>query len=343
MHVLLIGGTGFIGPWVVRRLVAAGHDVAVYHRGQTAADLPPSARHILGERADLPSRRAELAAFAPDVVLDMRAMTARDAATIGQALAGIARRRVVLSSQDVYRAYGRLIGTEPGPPDSLPLTEDGPLRERLYPYRGKDLGHGPGFDDYDKIPVERDALNTPGLPGTVLRLPMVYGPGDTQHRTFEYLRRMDDGRRVIPLESGFAGWCWTSGYVEDVAHAIALAVEQERAAGRVYNIGEATAPTRAEWVRRIGAAASWEGEVAALDRALLPSALVPDLDTAQDLVSDSSRIRKELGYRETVPPDEALRRTVAWERAHPPAAFDPAQFDYAAEDAALAAWRRPGI
>src|SRR5207245_1703293 len=26
------------------------------------------------------------------------------------------------------------------------------------------------------------------------RLPCVYGPGDYQHRTFEYLKRMDDGR-----------------------------------------------------------------------------------------------------------------------------------------------------
>lgn len=343
MRILVIGGTGFIGPWVVRRLVAAVHDVAVYHRGQTTAELPPSVRHILGDRADLPARRADLAAFAPDVALDMRALTERDAATVGRALAGIARRRVVLSSQDVYRAYGRLIGTEPGPPDPVPLAEDAPLRERLYPYRGKDLGAGPGFDDYDKILVERDALNTPGLPGTVLRLPMVYGPGDEQHRTFEYLRRMDDGRRVIPLESGFAGWRWTSGYVEDVAHALALAVERDAAAGRVYNVGEEIAPPRAEWVRRIGGAAGWRGEVAELGRALLPPALVPDLDTAQDLVSDSTRIRAELGYRETVPPDEALRRTVAWERAHPPAALDPARFDYAAEDAALAAHRQPGV
>lgn len=336
MRVLLLGGTGFIGPWVVRRLTAAGHDIAVFHRGQTAADLPVSVRHILGDREELPARRNELAKFAPEVAIDMRALTERDALLAGQALTGIARRRVVLTSQDVYRAYGRLIGTEPGPPDALPLTEDAPLRERLYPYRGKDLGAGDGYDDYDKILVERDALNTPGLPGTVLRLPMVYGPGDTQHRTFEYLKRMDDGRSVIPLESGLSQWRWTPGYVEDVAHAIALAVEQDRAAGRIYNVGEVTAPTRVEWMRRIGVAAGWRGEVVALTRAVLPPSLVPDLDTAQDLVSDSSRIRTELGYRETLPPDEAMRRTVAWERAHPPASVDPAQFDYAAEDAAIA-------
>src|SRR5690348_15147988 len=109
MRVLILGGTGFIGPWVVRRLVAAGHEVAVYHRGQTAADLPPSVRHIAGERDELPARRDELTAFAPNLALDMRAMTERDAQPAGEPLAGVARRRVALSSQDVYRAYGRLI------------------------------------------------------------------------------------------------------------------------------------------------------------------------------------------------------------------------------------------
>ena len=37
-------------------------------------------------------------------------------------------------------------------------------------------------DAYDKIPVERAVLGNPALPGIVLRLPMVYGPGDRLHR-----------------------------------------------------------------------------------------------------------------------------------------------------------------
>jgi hypothetical protein len=36
-----------------------------------------------------------------------------------------------------------------------------------------------------------------------------------------------------------------------------------------------------------------------------------------------------------VPLDEAIRRTVEWERANPPLAINPQQFDYAAEDAAM--------
>ena len=53
MKVVVIGGTNFLGPPLVRRLVALGHEVAVFHRGRTGADLPPAVEHILGDRHDL--------------------------------------------------------------------------------------------------------------------------------------------------------------------------------------------------------------------------------------------------------------------------------------------------
>ena len=55
---------------------------------------------------------------------------------------------------------------------------------------------------------------------------------------------------------------------------------------------------------------------------------------AQNLVTDTGRIRQELGYREEVPPAEALRRTVEWERANPPG--QPPPLDYVEEDRVLA-------
>jgi hypothetical protein len=54
------------------------------------------------------------------------------------------------------------------------------------------------------------------------------------------------------------------------------------------------------------------------------------------------RIRQELGYTEPVPLDVGISRTIKWERANPPAQVDPKQFDYAAEDAALAQLRLRG-
>jgi hypothetical protein len=56
---------------------------------------------------------------------------------------------------------------------------------------------------------------------------------------------------------------------------------------------------------------------------------------AQDLAPDTARLRREPGYAERVGRAAALRATAAWERAHPPPGVDPAQFDYAAEDALL--------
>jgi len=56
----------------------------------------------------------------------------------------------------------------------------------------------------------------------------------------------------------------------------------------------------------------------------------------QHWVADTTRIRVELGYRERVTVADALKRTIEWERSHPPGDVDPGQFDYAAEDAVLA-------
>jgi nucleoside-diphosphate-sugar epimerase len=344
MRILIVGGTGFIGPHVVRRLAAKGHEVTVFHRGRTEADLPPEVAHLHGDRAQLPEFRDELRRLAPEVVLDMRPINAQEARTLREAFAGQARRAVALSSGDVYRAYGVLRRTEPGPPDPVPLAEDAPLRRKLYPYRGPSPRAADDpmrwADDYDKILVERVIQGDPTLPGTVLRLPMVYGPGDEARRLFPYLKRMDDRRPAIVLDEGMARWRWTRGYVEDVAAAVVAAVVAavlyDRAAGRVYNVGEPHALSEADWVRAIARAAGWDGEVVTAPAGRLPAGPLSGLNWDQDIVTDTSRIRAELGYTEAFSLDEALARTVAWERAHPPATIDPRAFDYAAEDAILA-------
>ena len=329
MRVLIIGGTNFIGPCVVRRLVEYGHKVAVFHRGRTAADLPEETAYITGDRRNLASFTQDFERFSPDVVLDMIPMNEHDAKTLVEVFRGVAQRVVAISSEDVYRAYDIVRRRHPGPPDPTPLTEDAPLRERLYPYDRE------GVEEYEKILVEKVVLNAPELPGTILRLPAVYGPGDYQHRLFPYLKRMDDGRPEIPLEEGVASWRWTHGYVEDVAEAIVLAVTEERAANRIYNVGEPEPPTWADWVRQIGHAAGWSGEILEVPKDSLPNNPMSGLNPDQHWVIDTSRIRRELGYEESVPREEALQHTVTWERQNPPTEID-ARFDYAAEDAALA-------
>ena len=55
----------------------------------------------------------------------------------------------------------------------------------------------------------------------------------------------------------------------------------------------------------------------------------------QHLDMDSTKIRSDLGYKETIPRPRALEMTLAWDREHPLKQLDGAQFDYAAEDSIL--------
>ena len=339
MRILIIGGTNFMGPHVVRTLSEQGHEVTVLHRGQTEADLPPGVNEILGDRRPINERAAELRQLAPDVVLDMIPYTEQDAKEVMRVFSGIARRLVAISSQDVYRAFGRVNGKETGPVESLPITEYSELRQNLYPYRGETLRdqNDPKRwqDDYDKILVERVVMSDANLPGTVLRLPMVYGPGDYQHRLYNYLRRMDDQRPAILLDEAEAAWRWTHGYVENVSDAIALAVTDKRAAGSIYNVGEPFTFTMAEWVALIGKIAGWQGKVVNVPHGQLPEPLRWDINAKQDIVVDSSRMRKELDYTERVDIEESLRRTIEWERTNPPKEIDLNAFDYEMEDSFL--------
>ena len=339
MYILVIGGTNFMGPPVVRSLNEQGHEVTVFHRGQTRTDLPRGVKEILGDRRSLDKMAVELQRLAPEVVLDMIPFTEQDALEIVHMFTGIAHRLVAISSQDVYRAFGRVNGKEAGPIESIPITEDSALRQNLYPYRGETLRNQDDpkrwQDDYDKILVERVMMGDTNLPGTILRLPMVYGPGDYQHRLFSYLKRMDDKRPAILLDEAEAQWRWTHGYVENVADAIALTVTHKRSAGQIYNVGEPFTFTMAEWVAFIGKIVGWQGRVITVSHGRLPEPLRWDINAEQDIVVDSSRIRRELGYKERIDVEEALRRTIAWERVNPPTEIDPKEFDYAMEDSFL--------
>jgi nucleoside-diphosphate-sugar epimerase len=218
MRIIVIGGTHFIGPHVVRGL--RDHEVAVVHRGLNCSD----ASHVHADRTDLPRD------LHGDVVIDMICMNEREA----RSAAGHFRdeRRVVISSADVYRQYDGLYGRYAGPPDPIPLAEDAALRENFYPYGG----------EYEKILVERRLA---GPRTTILRLPAVYGPGDEQHRFAPWLG--PNGT----INGKQADWRWTKGYVENVADAIVLAALDERASGKTYNVGEPDAPAEREWARLV--------------------------------------------------------------------------------------------
>ncbi|MEO0988010.1 MAG: NAD-dependent epimerase/dehydratase family protein [Cyanobacteria bacterium J06639_14] len=338
MNILVIGGTNFIGPYVVHQLAKHGHQVMVFHRGKTQADLPPSVQHIYGDRAQLPDYQDVFYKFAPDVVLDMIAYTETEAQTVVDLFKGHARRIVVISSQDVYRAHDIIWKVETDILDPTPLSEDSPLRSRRYPYRDRPEVRGDFPADYDKILVEQAYQNEPQLPATVLRLPMVYGPGDYRHRFQAYLKRMDDCRPAIVLETGMANWRGSYGYVENVAAAIALTITDERATGHVYNISEPDSLSEAELITMMGQQVNWQGQVIKVPASQMPSSWQAVANTEQHWTTDSTRLRQELGFAEKLSMQEALQRTLTWERTAPQSSFvhNPTLLEYDAEDIVLA-------
>ncbi len=339
MRILVIGGNGFIGSPLVRELCDSGHEVAVFHRRRNAGFS--GVEQIQGDRNRLVEYRNELSRFAPEVIVDLILSSGDQARDLMRFARDVARRVVAISSMDVYRAWGLLHGVEPGPLEPLPLTEDSPLRttRQLYPsetiQRMKSVFSW--LDErYDKLAVEEAIMGDTQIPGSVLRLPMVYGPGDPLHRFFPLLKRIADGRPAILLSDDIAAWRGPRGYVEDVAHAIAIAATSDRTAGRVYNICEEPTPPELEWQRKIAAQMKWAGRFVVLPREQVPKHLLLPGNATQHVVASSKRIRLELGYCELVENDEAMRRTIAWEQQNPPSTIQQEQFDYAAEDAALA-------
>jgi nucleoside-diphosphate-sugar epimerase len=270
MRVLVIGGTRFIGPRVVRRLVKAGHEVGVFYRGAHEVALPTVVRRFRDPRAAIPVTQIpeQLRAYAPDIVVHM---------------IGVARRIVALSSGDVYRAYGIFKGCDEGPVEKELLTESSPLRAKLFPYRTQETPRDALEYSYDKILVERALAADAKLPATILRLPKVYGPEDNANLATVYAFR------------NHPDWRWTHGYVDNVAQAIVQAVENDRAIGQTYNVGEQITPTVAERL------------------AYLPANLnvpISDLKAnfAQDIGFDTSLIRAELNYREEMGERESMTR-----------------------------------
>jgi nucleoside-diphosphate-sugar epimerase len=337
MRILLIGGNGFIGKFLVSELERGRHEVYVFHRPRTHA--APAPREIFGDRRRLNDSAAELRALRFDVVVDLILSSGRQAADLMNVFKGATARVVAPSSCDVYRACGVLHGSEPGGLEPLPLTESSPLRSTLQTYPPATIQmlqktFGWLDEEYDKIPVEREILGHPELPGTVLRLPMIYGPGDPLHRFGALVKRMDDGRPAILFEEKVAAWRSPRGYVGNVAAAIALAATSDHAAGKIYNVAEAESFSELEWALQVASAAGWDGNFVTLPAERTPPHLRLPGNADQHWVVDSTRIRQELGYREPVARADAIRSSVEWERANP-APADPRAFDYAAEDAAI--------
>jgi len=77
---------------------------------------------------------------------------------------------------------------------------------------------------------------------------------------------------------------------------------------------------------------AWDCEFVVLPKERVPQHLLHPGNFKQHWVASSKRIRQELGYREAISHDEAVRRTIRWELENPPAQIPEILFNYAAED-----------
>ncbi|WP_029100939.1 NAD-dependent epimerase/dehydratase family protein [Brevibacillus thermoruber] len=185
MNVLVLGGTRFIGPHVVRQLVAAGHETALFNRGQSRPDisLPQGVRIIRGDRRWLADYRESFRSFAPDVVIDLFPYTEAEAQAVMTVFDGIAGRLVAVSSCDVYRAFGRVSRLEDGPRKRYAGPSPGnrsiprPTCRRACLYTRQKMSCWPGWGcgrNMESLPSARHRLcPDPGLPawliGAVMR------------------------------------------------------------------------------------------------------------------------------------------------------------------------------
>src|SRR6202163_3984207 len=100
LRILILGGTGFTGPFQVRYALGRGHKVTVFNRGKThPGELPKEAEQLIGDRN---GQLDALKGRQWDVVIDIPTtlpVWVRDAA---QVLKGNVDRYVFISTISVY-------------------------------------------------------------------------------------------------------------------------------------------------------------------------------------------------------------------------------------------------
>jgi 2'-hydroxyisoflavone reductase len=112
LKLLVLGGTRYLGPAVVRSALARGHELTLFNRGKTQANLFPGLSRRLGNR--FPERDTGLSALDSgewDAVLDLCGQYPRIVEASAKLLAGRVGRYLFVSSISVYRNY-QLVGLD---------------------------------------------------------------------------------------------------------------------------------------------------------------------------------------------------------------------------------------
>jgi nucleoside-diphosphate-sugar epimerase len=324
MVVLVTGATGFVGRHVAHALARRGHEVRCLVR--TTADPRPlsAAGFSVARGAMLEQPALDAAVAGVDAVVhvagliaarsfwEMRRVNAEGTGRLASACARAAvrpRRFVLVSS---------LAAAGPSP-DGRPLREEDVARPISRYGLSKLLGEL----------AARRALPA-DVPLTVVRPPAVYGPHDRGLLAF-----FQAAARGVLLRIGTTPRRVSIVHGEDLAEAIASALDSPAAAGRTYFVADPEAhcidelltaiaravgrPTREvrlpeAFVRLAGAlaeeAARWRGVTPLFSRDKAAEFLAPGW------VCDPSRAQRELGWAPSRTLSEGLAETARWYRAN---------------------------
>jgi len=316
MNVLIIGINGFLGASIATGAIAGGCRVTGMARSSTST-FDGDIAYIVGDRRNSDLVRKVVMENKIDVVVDVIAMTISTTDPILSCLDGLVDHYIMVSSSDVYANYELLHRRVKGDPELRSVDEDSPLRSTLFPYREskprKESDPDKYLDEYDKIPIEQ-AVQRLSSAWTVLRLPMVYGPGDKQHRfrwAIEPMLRGAD-RLVIPI--GWSNWVSTYGYIDNVGAAVAFAAGNASSKNCVFNLAEINPVSQLEWAKKFARHLKWDGVIEMTDDPGDDFARrVSRLDLNVPLKISGTRFRNGLGYADLVDERTALERTIASE------------------------------
>ncbi len=286
MKIFVIGGTGLMGPHLVREIEAASHKAICFNR---RGNHPRDREAIIGDRSDAIGLRSAIMDSEADLVIDMIPYTEKEAIDLGGILNELKKPLIACSSVDVYRAYNILHRVSSPPYQKCPIKESDELRSRLS-IEGK---------AYDKLHVEQQYLSL-NVDVSIFRLPAIYGWPD-QRRIKEYVDQIRN-EGTVKMHPYDTKWRCSRALNENCAFAISLGIGHS--GKHVYNVAEPIHHTEEEWCRIIGRHLHWDGEI------VYDESIEINADANQDWFVDTQLIREELGYKEKYDCDEGLRRNI---------------------------------
>jgi 2'-hydroxyisoflavone reductase len=212
LRILILGGTGYIGPHLVKHAVARGHHVTIFTRGRRDPALPDSIERLVG------ARNGQLQALEGkrwDAVIDDSATNPDWVRQSTALLKDAAGRYLFTSSTGVYYPYLK-----------RPVDETTPVMTDLADPSDASMKFGT-----DKAKCEALVMSAFGPRGAVIRSSYIVGPGDTSNRYPYWPQRLARGGEV--LAPGRADDPVQMVDVRDLAEFMVTLIENDR--GGIYN------------------------------------------------------------------------------------------------------------